>query len=152
MRRTVFVCELKSLISRARAGTRAWTRTNIRQKSFFVNKTNSLGMKWISQGRKGRLIYCNDHQYIQSSTKQWLSSFSYYERDANLDRSRQKFTLHPLIHTFPSGNSAQNLVAWSQEEKCGVWYWNSGRQVRTTHDNHEFLPRYMMLKMDVHHI
>jgi hypothetical protein len=30
--------------------------------------------------------------------------------------------LHPLIHTFPSWNSAQNLVAWSQEGKCGLKY------------------------------
>ena len=30
------------------------------------------------------------------------------------------FGLHPLIHTIPLANSAQNLVAWSQEEKCGL--------------------------------
>ena len=32
------------------------------------------------------------------------------------------FVLHPLIHTFPSGNSAQNLVACSQTEKWGLKY------------------------------
>jgi len=30
------------------------------------------------------------------------------------------FALHPFIHTIPLANSAQNLLAWSQEEKCGL--------------------------------
>ncbi len=52
-----------------------------------------------------------------------------------------EWRLHPLIHTFPFGNSAQDvekkkaeprtphflslnqdIVAWSQEEKCGLKY------------------------------
>jgi hypothetical protein len=33
-----------------------------------------------------------------------------------------KSELRPWIHTIPSGNSAQNLVAWSQDEKCGLKY------------------------------
>jgi hypothetical protein len=33
-----------------------------------------------------------------------------------------KCELHPWIHAIPSGNSAQNLVAWSQDEKCGLKY------------------------------
>jgi hypothetical protein len=37
-------------------------------------------------------------------------------------REIAKCGLHPLIHTIPSGNSAQNLVAWSQDEKCGLKY------------------------------
>ena len=32
------------------------------------------------------------------------------------------FILHPLIHTFPSRNPAQNLVAWSQKVQCGLKY------------------------------
>jgi hypothetical protein len=62
-------------------------------------------------------------------------------RNANPLRSLRKFRLHPLIHTllkfnlaqnvekkkaepktphFPSSN--QDIVAWSQEEKCGLKY------------------------------
>jgi len=33
-----------------------------------------------------------------------------------------KFTLHPLIHTMPPGTSAQNVVAWSLDEECGLKY------------------------------
>jgi len=37
-----------------------------------------------------------------------------------VERKVAKCELHPLIHTIPSGNSAQNLIAWSQDEKCGL--------------------------------
>ena len=37
-------------------------------------------------------------------------------------KERAKWRLHPSIHTIASGNSAQNLVAWSKKEKCGLKY------------------------------
>jgi hypothetical protein len=57
------------------------------------------------------------------------------------ERERVKYRLHPLIHTFPTRNLAQDvekkkaeprnphflslnqdIVAWSQEGKCGLKY------------------------------
>ena len=66
-----------------------------------------------------------------------VNTKSHYFGRNFLQKKRVKWRLHPLIHTFPSGNSAQNLVAWSQDEKCGLKYdiHTSTSSVRTLDQN-----------------